>query len=215
MPISARCIGLGTQVYRDLDTVPDMAKLAFAGLIAPKAKSASRLSGFLQGLFGVRVEIDEFVGSWLTFDPADRSRLGQKHASLGQEIALGASVFSVQDKFRFRVYVKDFAQYQQFLPTGRGTSAEPLADAVFFYIGDQLDWDVELAIPAGAVAPVTLGNCGQLGWTTWIAPNWTSTEEYRCDARFHLSARLRAKRAAAMSAAYASQGGRTHNIRVQ
>ncbi len=37
------------------------------------------------------------------------------------------------------------------------TCREPLADAVFFYIGDELDWDVELAIPAGAVAPVRLG----------------------------------------------------------
>jgi type VI secretion system protein ImpH len=189
-------IGLGTQVYSDLDTVPDMAKLAFAGLIAPKAKSASRLSGFLQGLFGVQVEIDEFIGSWLTFDTADRSKLGNKHASLGQDILLGSSVFSVEDKFRLRVY-------------------EPLADAVFFYIGEEIDWDVELAIPSGSVAPVTLGKSGQLGWTTWVSPNWTSTEEYRCDARFHLSARLRAKRAAAASAANASQERHTHNMRVQ
>ena len=34
---------------------------------------------------------------------------------------------------------------------------EPLADAVFFYIGDELEWEVELAIPAGAVVPVRLG----------------------------------------------------------
>ena len=44
-------IGLGTRLYSDLDSVPDIAKLAFAGLIAPKAKSASRLSSgqFLRG----------------------------------------------------------------------------------------------------------------------------------------------------------------------
>jgi type VI secretion system protein ImpH len=208
-------IGLGTQAYSDLDSVPDMAKLAFAGLIAPKAKSASRLSGFLQGLFGVRVEIDEFIGSWLTFDTADRSKLGHKHASLGHDLLLGSSVFSVEDKFRLRVFVKDFAQYQQFLPTEERNLSEPLADAVFFYIGEEIDWDVELAIPSGSVAPVTLGKSGQLGWTTWVSPNWTSTEEYRCDARFHLSARLRAKRAAAMSAASANQEGRTQKIRVQ
>jgi type VI secretion system protein ImpH len=187
-------MGLGTEVYANLDTVPDMAKLAFTGLVAPKAKSASRLAGLLQGLFGVRVEIDEFVGSWLVFDEGDRSSLGGKHAALGKNLLLGASVFSVEDKFRVRIYVKDFAQYERFLPTRDRNLSEPLADAVFFYIGDELDWDVELAIPAGSVAPVKLGQSGRLGWTSWVSPNWTSTDEYRCDARFHLSERMRARR---------------------
>jgi len=187
-------MGLGTPVYADLDTVPDMAKLAFAGLVAPKAKSALRLAGLLQGLFGVRVEIDEFVGSWLVFDQSDRSTLGGKHAGLGKDLLLGASVFSVEDKFRVRIFVRDFGQYERFLPTRDRNLSEPLADAVFFYIGDELDWDVELAIPAGAVAPVKLGQSGRLGWTSWVSPNWTATDEYRCDARFHLSERLRAKR---------------------
>jgi type VI secretion system protein ImpH len=194
-------MGMGSAVYSDLDTVPDMAKLAFAGLVAPKAKSASRLAGLLQGLFGVRVEIDEFVGSWLVFDEEDRSRLGGEHSSLGKTLLLGASVFSVEDKFRVRIYVKDLQQYERFLPTKDRNLAEPLADAVFFYIGDELDWDVELAIPAGAVAPVKLGQSGRLGWTSWVSPNWTSTDEYRCDARFHLSERMRARREEAAAAA--------------
>lgn len=186
--------GLGTSVFSDLDTVPDMAKMAFAGLVAPKAKSASRLAGFLQGLFDVKVEIDEFVGSWLKFDKADCSSLGRKHAALGKDMLLGSSVFSVEDKIRIRFYVKDFAQYERFLPTDAPNLSEPLADAVYFYIGDELDWEVELAIPSGAVAPVKLGQSGRLGWTTWVSPNWTSTDEYRCDARFHLSERFQAKR---------------------
>ena len=39
----------------------------------------------------------------------------------------------------------------QFLPTG--SRSEPLADLVFFYIGEQLDWEVELALPTTAVEP--------------------------------------------------------------
>lgn len=193
--------GLGSDVFANRDTVPDMAKLSFAGLIAPKAKCASRLTRFLQGLFDVKTEIDEFVGSWLAFDPSDCSQLGRTHAGLGRDMLLGSRVFSVEDKIRVRVFVKDFAQYEQFLPTEASNLSEPLADAVFFYIGDELDWDVELAIPAGAVAPVRLGQSGRLGWTTWVSPNWTSTEEYRRDARFHLAERLRARRSAAAEAA--------------
>ena len=189
-------IGLGTKSYGNLDSIPDIAKLEYAGLLAPKAKCASRLERFLRGMFGVKVEIDEFVGSWLVFDPDDRTAVGRKHAALGKDLLLGSSVFSVEDKIRIRLYVNDFAQYEQFLPTEGSNLSKPLADAVFFYIGDELDWDVELAIPSGAVEPVRLGLGGRLGWTSWVSPNWTSTDEYRCDARFHLTERLQADRAA-------------------
>jgi len=185
-------IGVGTETHRDLDSVPDPAKLAFAGLIAAQAKSASRLKNFISGLFGVKVEIDEFVGTWLTLDPSDRSRLGQASSELGSGLSLGASIFSVQDKIRIRIYVKDMAQYVRFLPSG--DLCEPLADAVFFYLGDQVEWETELAIPAGAVTAARLGAFGQLGWTGWMSPNWSSTDEYRCDARFHPAERADRKR---------------------
>ena len=112
-------IGLGTKPYSNLDSIPDIAKLEYAGLLAPKAKCASRLGRFLRGMFGVKVEIDEFVGSWLAFDPDDRTAIGRKHAALGKDMLLGSSVFSVEDKIRIRLYVKNFAQYEQFLPVQR------------------------------------------------------------------------------------------------
>ena len=187
-------IGIGTPLHANLDAVPDPAKLCFAGVIAPQAKSASRLRSFISGLFGVQVEVEEFVGSWLPFDAADRSALGQANSEIGS-MSIGASIFSVQDKIRIRIYNKNMAQYQRFLPTG--DLCEPLADAVFFYIGDQLEWETELALPAGEVVPVRLGTFGQLGWTSWMAPNWASDEKYRCDARFHPAERvLRKERAA-------------------
>jgi type VI secretion system protein ImpH len=185
-------IGVGSPPHRDLDSVPDPAKLAYAGLISPQTKSASRLKRFIGGLFGVKVEIDEFVGSWLTLQPSDRSRLGKANSDLGTSLALGASIFSVQDKIRIRVYIADMAQYVRFLPTG--DLCEPLADAVFFYFGDQFDWEVELAIPAGKVVPTRLGTSGQLGWTSWMSPNWTSKDEYRRDARYHPSERVQRKK---------------------
>jgi len=177
-------IGLGSLAYRNLDSVPDLAKLAFAGLMAPQAKSASRLSALIGGLFGVRVEIEQFAGSRLTIEKGERSRLGASNSAMGRDIVVGAAVFSVQDKIRIRIYTASLAEYMRFLPTG--DRCEPLVDAVFFYIGDQLDWEVELALPSRDVEPVKLGTFGQLGWTTWMAPEWVGLERpYRCDARFH------------------------------
>lgn len=186
-------IGIGSPPYQGLDTIPDAAKLAFAGLIGAKAKGASRLRSLVSGLFDVNVEIDEFVGSYLVLDEGERSRLGQRNSGLGTDMLMGASVFSVQDKFRVRIYTKDMAEYLSFMPTGG--RCEPLADIVFFYMSDELDWEVELAIPAGKVQPVELSKFGQLGWTTWMSPKWAdTTEAYRRDARFHPREILRQKR---------------------
>jgi type VI secretion system protein ImpH len=185
-------IGLGSKPYQDLDCLPDAAKLGFAGLIGAQAKCASRLAGAVCGLFKVKAEVEEFVGSRLMIEASERTILGDRYNRLGEDALLGRTVFSVQDKIRLRIFAKNLAQYIRFLPTG--DLCEPLADLVFFYNGEQLDWDVELAIPSGAAEPVRIGKFGQLGWTSWMAPNWTSVEAYRRDARFHPAERMRYKR---------------------
>jgi type VI secretion system protein ImpH len=185
-------IGVGSKPYQNLDKVPDAAKLGFAGLIGAQAKCASRLAGAISGLFNVRAEVEEFVGSRLMIEAAERTTLGGCHNRLGEDALIGRTVFSVQDKIKVRILTKNLAQYIRFLPTG--DLCEPLADIVFFYNGEQLDWDAELAIPSGAAEPIRIGKFGQLGWTTWMAPNWTSMEAYRCDARFNPAERMRSKR---------------------
>jgi type VI secretion system protein ImpH len=186
-------IGLGSKPYGNLDSVPDGAKLGFAGLLGAQAKSASRLASAVCGLFNVTAEVEEFVGSRLEIEAAEWTTLGGRHNALGDDTLLGRTIFSVQDKIRVRIFTKNMAQYVRFLPSG--DLCERLADLVFFYNGEQLDWDTELAIPAGAAEPIRLGTFGQLGWTTWMAPNWTSTEPYRRDARFHPAERMRHQRA--------------------
>jgi type VI secretion system protein ImpH len=185
-------IGIGSKPYQNLDRVPDAAKLGFAGLIGAQAKCASRLAGAVRGLFNVKAEVEEFVGSRLMIEATEWTILGGRYNRLGQDTLLGRTVFSVQDKIRVRIFTKNLAQYIRFLPTG--DLCEPLADFVFFYNGEQLDWDVELAIPSGAAEPMRIGKFGQLGWTSWMAPNWTSMEAYRRDARFHPAERMRHKR---------------------
>jgi len=185
-------IGSGSKPYQNLDSVPDAAKLGFAGLIGAQAKCASRLAGAVCGLFQVKAEVEEFVGSRLVIEAAEWTILGERYNRLGEDALIGRTVFSVQDKIRVRIFTKNLAQYIRFLPTG--DLCEPLADLVFFYNGEQLDWDTELAIPSGAAEPIRLGKFGQLGWTTWMAPNWTSMEAYRRDARFHPAERMRYKR---------------------
>lgn len=186
-------IGVGSKPYLDRDSVPDAEKLAHAGLLGAQAKSASRLQRFLAGLFKADVEIEQFLGMRLVFDEADRTRLGGAHCTLGADALLGASVYSVEDKFRVKIVARDLEQFERFLP--QGDRCEKLADAVFLHLGEQFEWDVELALPVGEVKPVRLGQSGRLGWTSWMAPNWTQEEgALRRDARFHPAERMRLKR---------------------
>jgi type VI secretion system protein ImpH len=186
-------IGIGSRPFQNLDSVPDGVKLVFAGLLGSQVKSASRLAGAICGIFNVQAEVEEFVGTWLALEPIEWTTLGGRCNTLGGDAMLGSTVFSMQDKIRVRIFVRDLAQYIRFLPSG--DLCEPLADLVFFYNGDQLDWDAELAIPSASVEPMRLGRFGQVGWTSWLAPNWAAVEGFRRDARFHPADRMRHKRA--------------------
>lgn len=186
-------VGLGSRPYQGLDSVPDLEKLAHAGLAGAQAKSASRLRSLLAGLFDIEVEVEQFAGMWLVFDPEDRTRLGRGDCALGRNVLVGASVYSVEDKFRISIVARDMEQFNRFLPNG--DRCEPLADAVFFYLGEQFEWDVELALPVGKVRPAQLGRFGALGWSSWVSPNWDAAEgALRRDARFHPAERMRQKR---------------------
>jgi type VI secretion system protein ImpH len=186
-------IGIGSSAFRDADSIPDFAKLEFAGLLAPRVKSASCLRSFLSRLLAARVEIEEFVGSWLTLDESERTHLGQAASRLGEDCVCGRSIYTVNEKFRVRVFVRDIEHYCRFLPGS--PLAQEVADAIFLYVGEEYDWDLELAIPAGEITPVRLGHNVQLGWTGWMAPNWSKTDEtIRTDAHFHVVSRLAEKR---------------------
>lgn len=186
-------IGIGSEPYRNSDSVPDTVKLGFAGLLGAQAKCASRLADAIRGIFKVEAEVEEFVGTRLELEAAEWTILGSSHTVLGDDALLGRTIFSVQDKIRVRIFTRNLHQYMRFLPTG--DLCEPLTDLLFSYNGEQLDWDTELAIPVGAAEPVRLGQFGQLGWTSWMAPNWTLDQDYRRDARFHPADRMRRKRA--------------------
>ena len=176
-------IGVGSTPYRDLDAVPDALKLGFSGQLGARARAPTRLRRFLEGMFGLRVEIEEFAGMRIEFDPEDRTRLGEAHARLGVDVLVGSGVFSVEDKIVVRLHTATLEEYRRYLPDGDLSQA--LHDAIFFVLGHEITWDVELAIPEREVEPVRLSRGAQLGWTGWMIPDRSKDNEtIRCYARF-------------------------------
>jgi type VI secretion system protein ImpH len=187
-------VGVGSHAFEGLAALPPGVG-PYAGLLAPQAKSSSRLRQAIHGMFGVDAQIDEFVGSWLVLEKSDRSALGAHNSGLGHDFLLGAASFSVHDKIRLRIFVSNLEQYAHFLPNG--ADCDRLVDLMFFYLGDEFDWDVELALPASCADPVLLGTGARLGWTSWMSPAFApnySPQAYRCDARFHPADRKRQER---------------------
>jgi type VI secretion system protein ImpH len=58
------------------------------------------------------------------------------------------------------------ADLERFLPTGR-LLAELLA-LVRNYLGDELEWDLNLVLRREEVPALRLGGGARLGWTTWL-----------------------------------------------
>ena len=156
-------MGVGGDIWRDLDSMPDLEKLRFAGLLGARNISASRIEYLISGSFDVRAEVDQFIGMALELGPDEVSRLGEAGSTLGGGALLGSRVISVDHKFRLRIYADTLEVYERFLPGG--IWSRRLLDTLANAVGQEYDWDVELVIDESLVKPAKLGSYGQLGWT--------------------------------------------------
>jgi len=164
----AAIAGYRGQALANRDEMPDLAKRRFAGRLAHHTRSEDGLLAIVSSFFNAPVEIQPFIGSWLRLEPEEHWRLGDRgvNARLGQSTSLGARVWTRQDKFRIRIGPMSVEEYERLLPGG--DSLKRLVAIVRNYIGDELDWDVNLVLKEIETPPAQLGKAGQLGWTTWI-----------------------------------------------
>jgi type VI secretion system protein ImpH len=160
--------GLNATVLRDRDTVPDFAKLHFAGLLAGPTRHAAGLRLVLARFFGLPVSVEQNVGHWMKLPESALSRLGARgeSAQVGIGTMLGARVFDRQHKFRIALGPLSMADFERFLPGG--ASLARLVDWVRLYVRDPLEWDVNLQLRQADVPRLALGKRQRLGYTTWL-----------------------------------------------
>ncbi|MHA7772594.1 type VI secretion system baseplate subunit TssG [Roseibium sp. M-1] len=172
-------IGIGSPIFRDLDRIDDRLKLLYAGLMSPKTKSPARLKALITGVFGVKVEIDQCVGTWLHLDKDDQLRLGSfgpgGAGALGFDTIVGAKVYSVSDKIRIRIFTRSLDEYRKFLPPTRTRPnpwTEKLFDLIDFYLGLEIEYEIELALPKRCASSVEMNrnNSATLGHIGWLKP---------------------------------------------
>jgi type VI secretion system protein ImpH len=159
-------LGMGSGVFRHRDTVPDLAKFFHVGTLIRHPRNAEGLGSILQHFFRVPVQIEQFVGHWLSLGARERTYLGREGAILGAGAVAGGRVWDRQYKFRVWVGPLTLAEYESFLPGG--SRLQKLVDWVRLYVNFEFEWDVRLLLARNEVPPVRLGAGHRLGWTAWL-----------------------------------------------
>jgi type VI secretion system protein ImpH len=161
-------VGLGLDSLHDRDSVPDRAKLSYAGRLVQQNRNAEGLAAIIQDFFGVQTEVQSFVGRWLKLPASSVCQLGQspENGTLGSTILAGSRIWTCQLHFRLRLGPMNFSSFQRLLPTG--ASFQRLRDWIRLYIGEEFTWDAQLVLAKNEIPDVQLGKAGQLGWTTWL-----------------------------------------------
>jgi type VI secretion system protein ImpH len=160
--------GTGRAVLQHRDAMPDVFKLHFSGRLSCQTRNAEGLEGMLQTFFRVAVRITEFVGEWIPVPEAGVCRLGARPdtCTLGLNVIVGARIWEGQQKFRITFGPLMLADYERLLPGGQ--SLARLVAIVRNYIGDELNWDVNLILKREEQPALQLGGSTRLGWTTWL-----------------------------------------------
>jgi type VI secretion system protein ImpH len=161
-------VGIGMDSLQNRGSVPDRAKLYFAGRHGATDAQCGRPGGHHSGFL------------WAPHGSADLCR---PLARFARGFGVPAGWFTVHGHarpddhcWRARLDVSDafspapgadeFCRFQRMLPNG--ASFHRLCDWVREYAGEQYSWDVQLVLAKEEVPVVQLGKAGRLGWTTWL-----------------------------------------------
>jgi len=161
-------IGIGMESLHNRNSVPDRAKYYFAGRLVHQTRNAEGLGAIVQDFFGIRTEVQSFVGRWLVLPKNSLCKLGESRntGTLGATVIVGSRFWTCQLHFRLRMGPMKLCEYERLLPTGG--SFNRLCDWVRRYAGDHYSWDAQLVLARQEVPAIQIGRAGRLGWTTWL-----------------------------------------------
>lgn len=161
-------VGMGMDSLQDCDSIPDRAKLFFAGRLVEQSRNAEGLEAIIEDFFKVETEVHTFVGRWMNLPDGAGCELGKSPATstLGMTTLVGSRVWTCQLHFRLRMGPMTLVDYERLLPSG--PSFCRLRDWVRHYSGEQYSWDAQLVLLKTEVPQSSLGRFGRLGWTVWL-----------------------------------------------
>lgn len=168
--LSDRSTRLLTQRHSQTGPETDLPREAFsyfAGLLAQRPRNKLNLEALLGFTFGVDCRVKPFSGRWLEIPRRERTRLGSSNSRLGQSAVSGSRVWDYQSCVRVVLGPLSRADFQRFQPD-QAAQAQ-LVELTRFYLGAELDFEIELDLKAEQVPAARLGgrdgvSLSRLGW---------------------------------------------------
>jgi type VI secretion system protein ImpH len=165
-------IGVGTPGMEAGSGLPLLPLLRTAGLLGDRHRSAIGLERFLRDHFGIpSIRIEPCIEHHARVPSTQAMRLGRPTARLGDTAVLGEYVIDRAGRFRIVLGPIDLVSARRFLP---GSDELPrLVKLTRLYVRDPLDFELQIRIPAGQIAPLRLTPRAQLGLghLTWLSPD--------------------------------------------
>jgi type VI secretion system protein ImpH len=147
--------------------------LFYAGLFAPRVRSADRLRAIVSDWLGQRVAVEQFAGAWLTLTPEAMSALpaanrpGQFNR-LGVDAAIGSRSWDMQSRIVLRIGPLTLARFNAMLPDR--TLFRRLASLVRAYLDCEIGFAINPVLAAAEMPPLEVSDTSavRLGWNAWL-----------------------------------------------
>ena len=166
--------GHGTAHLTDRLLISTEPMLHYAGLFAMRPRSAERLGALVSDWLGMRVEVIEFAGAWLSLPPDQRSRIGAygQFSQLSLNAAAGVRAWDPQARVILRIGPLDRAGFERLLPDR--LALQRLVSLIRAYVGFEIGFAINPVLAADSVPPLQLDSTAdpkpRLGWNTWLEP---------------------------------------------
>jgi len=178
-------VGIATHVQpanhvasRDVETIrepDDDCRCYYAGRFVDPSPNPDGLCALIQARFGVRAQVQEFVGEWCSLPASAAWRLSTRSmdasasaadaGQLGRGTQLGQRVWLRQGKFRVVLGPLTRPQFDRVSPGG--TELLALVAMIATYAGTELSWDLQLKLAPQAFPALRLGT-SKLRRTSWL-----------------------------------------------
>jgi type VI secretion system protein ImpH len=148
--------------------LPSHARLAASAHLVRESRNPDGLRATLEHYFGVPVAIEENVFHWIEIDAADQGRMGRPGpaATMGHGAILGRVAPNRQHRFRIVIGPVNFDSYLRFTP--QGEDLPRLVEWVRAFVGNELEWELELRIQPESAPPAVMGGPQRIGWSGWL-----------------------------------------------
>ncbi len=146
--------------------------LHYAGLFAMRPRSADRLAAILSDWLGMRVDVVEYAGAWLSLPPDQRTRIGASgvFCRLGIDAAAGVRAWDPEARILLRIGPLSRDGFHRLMPDS--VAMHRLVSLVRAYAGLELGFAVNPVLDRAEVPPLRLDSAAapppRLGWNVWL-----------------------------------------------